>query len=113
MPARRRVTDEEFATRLAKALHEVDCGCGDFGDPTSDEDDRYITAARAALASVVAAEDDALLRLAKARAARDSGARYPLDEVIAQAVAQANRGETEYLGSFAQYAEDPDEEQTP
>ena len=36
------------ADRLARALHEADCGCGDYDEA---EDPRYITAARAALAA--------------------------------------------------------------
>lgn len=38
----------ESADRLARALHDADCGCGDYDDV---EDPRYITAVRTALAA--------------------------------------------------------------
>lgn len=43
------VNTPEFRIHLAKALHDADCGCKDFGDPTTDEDDRYIKAVDHAL----------------------------------------------------------------
>lgn len=46
--------DTELAAALATALHAADCGCGDYGDPRTDEDDRYIRAAEAALQAVLA-----------------------------------------------------------
>jgi hypothetical protein len=40
---------QNFRVRLATALHAADCGCKDFDDPLTDEDDRYIRAVDAAL----------------------------------------------------------------
>ncbi|MDN5919234.1 MAG: hypothetical protein L0I76_29765 [Pseudonocardia sp.] len=42
--------DEPFRVALARELHAADCGCADYGDPRTDEDDRYIRAVDAALA---------------------------------------------------------------
>lgn len=43
-----------FADRLARALHDADCGCGTYDDV---EDPRYIDAVRAALATCPPAAD--------------------------------------------------------
>lgn len=48
-----RVSTGMLRVRLAKALPEADCGCEDFSDPLTDEDERYITAVDIALASLV------------------------------------------------------------
>jgi hypothetical protein len=48
-----RVSTGLLRVRLAKALHDADCGCKDFGDPLTDEDDRYIKAVDEALATMV------------------------------------------------------------
>lgn len=50
-----RITMSLLRVRLANALHEVDCGCDDFGDPRTDSDDRYIKSVDAALASLASA----------------------------------------------------------
>jgi hypothetical protein len=46
----------DFADRLARALHDTDCGCDTYD---ADEDSRYIGAARAALAALEACESTA------------------------------------------------------